>query len=85
MAETILTGLDIPAEAARRAVHLFREHDERTLVETYAIHHDEKQLIQSAHQAAEELATVFEADLQADEGRSVEGGADDGASCRLNL
>jgi monovalent cation:proton antiporter-2 (CPA2) family protein len=84
MAETILTGLDIPAEAARRAVHLFREHDERTLVETHAIHHDEKQLIQSAHQAAEELATVFEADLEADEGRSVEGEAGDGASCRLN-
>jgi glutathione-regulated potassium-efflux system protein KefB len=52
-----------PAEAAR-AVELFREHDERNLIETQAIYRDEQQLAQSVQQAAGELEALFEADRE---------------------
>jgi hypothetical protein len=54
--------LGVPAKEAARSVTFFREHDEKTLRAAQAIFRDEKQLIQSAQQAAEELATLFEAD-----------------------
>ena len=57
-----LTTLGIDPAAAERAVTLFRENDEKTLVETHAFYRDEKQLIQSQQQAADELASLFEAD-----------------------
>ena len=41
---------------------LFRDHDEKNLLETHAIYRDEQQLIQSEQQAADELASLFEAD-----------------------
>ena len=62
LAQMALTSLGIEPAAAERAVALFRDHDERTLRETHAIYRDEKQLIQSQQQAAEELANLFEAD-----------------------
>lgn len=57
-----LRQLGVPAERASRAIQLFREHDERHLVATHPIRHDEDQLIQSTRQAAAELAQLFEAD-----------------------
>ncbi len=68
LTEMVLGQLDIAPEAARRAIALFRAQDERTLIETHAIAHDEKQLIQSTQQAAQELNELFEADR---EGRGV--------------
>ena len=65
MAEMALTELGIAEDAASRAVALFREHDERMLLQTHAIYRDETRMIQSTQQAAEELACLFEAD-QAD-------------------
>ena len=62
LARQALTVLGIDAAAAERAITLFREHDEKMLVETHAIYRDEKQLIQSQQQAADELASLFEAD-----------------------
>jgi len=62
MAENALTLLGVPTKEAVRSIALFREHDERTLREAHAIYRDETQLIQSAQQAADELATLFEAD-----------------------
>ncbi|HEX2942641.1 MAG TPA: monovalent cation:proton antiporter-2 (CPA2) family protein [Rhodopila sp.] len=64
MAEGALTLLGIPARDAARSVMLFREHDERTLRAGHAVYRDEKQLIQTTQQAAEELAALFEADRQ---------------------
>jgi monovalent cation:proton antiporter-2 (CPA2) family protein len=64
LTEMALDKLDIDPESAHRAIELFREHDERTLVETHAIAHDEKQLIQSTQQAAQELQDLFEADRE---------------------
>ncbi len=62
LSEMVLGKLDIPAADARRAIEIFREYDERALIETHAIAHDESQLIQSAQQASEELQELFEAD-----------------------
>ena len=62
LSEMVMEELDIPHETAHRAIEIFREHDERTLQETRAIAADEKQLIQSVQQAAQELSEVFEAD-----------------------
>jgi voltage-gated potassium channel Kch len=56
----LLLGTD--AGMAERAVTLFRDHDERNLVETHAIYRDEQQLIQNQQQAADELAGLLEAD-----------------------
>jgi monovalent cation:proton antiporter-2 (CPA2) family protein len=64
LAEILLDELGIPEDTARRAIELFREHDERNLAETQAIAHDETQLIQSTQQAAEELQELFEADTE---------------------
>ena len=57
-----LTSLGIDDAAANRAVELFREHDERTLAANHMIYRDEAQLIQSARDAADELAALFESD-----------------------
>jgi monovalent cation:proton antiporter-2 (CPA2) family protein len=62
LARMALTTFGIEEDAAERAVTLFREHDEKTLRETQAIYRDEAQMIQSQQQAAEELASLFEAD-----------------------
>jgi monovalent cation:proton antiporter-2 (CPA2) family protein len=62
LARMALTTLGIDEEAAERAVALFRDRDEKTLEETHAIYRDEKQVIQSQQQAADELAALFAAD-----------------------
>lgn len=67
LAKDSLVALGIPAKDAAHSVELFREHDERNLVEAHAIYRDEKQLIQSAQQAAEELTSLFEADRRGEE------------------
>ncbi len=63
-----LIELGISRAAAERGVALFEAHDERMLAETHAIYRDEKQLVQSAQQAAEELESLFEADGPANTG-----------------
>jgi voltage-gated potassium channel Kch len=62
LARAALTTLGIDEQAAERAVALFRDRDEQTLLETHAVYRDEKQVIQSQEQAAEELASLFAAD-----------------------
>jgi monovalent cation:proton antiporter-2 (CPA2) family protein len=62
LARIALTTLGIDEAAAERAVALFRDRDENTLLETHAIYRDEDQVRQSQEQAAEELASLFEAD-----------------------
>jgi monovalent cation:proton antiporter-2 (CPA2) family protein len=62
LSKMALTTLGIGEEAAERAVALFRDHDEKTLLETHAIYRDDEQIRQSQEQAAEELASLFEAD-----------------------
>jgi monovalent cation:proton antiporter-2 (CPA2) family protein len=62
MAGDVLEALGVSPEDAARSVALFRDHDERNLLESHAIYRDETQLIQSVQQATEELETLFEAD-----------------------
>ncbi len=62
MAEKSLVALGVPAEDASRSVALFRDHDERLLRNTHAFYEDERRLIQTTQQAAEELMSLFEAD-----------------------
>jgi len=64
LAEQALTALGIDADAASRAVALFRDHDERTLVASHAIYRDEQKLIQTTQDAAAELESLFEADRE---------------------
>jgi voltage-gated potassium channel Kch len=62
LARQALTTMGVDEAAAERAITVFRDQDEKTLVETHAIYRDEQQLIQSQKQAADELASLFEAD-----------------------
>jgi monovalent cation:proton antiporter-2 (CPA2) family protein len=62
LSELVLQALKVPADRAARTVELFRRHDERMLVETHAIYRDEKALIQTVQQSADELTSLFEAD-----------------------
>jgi len=65
LSRMVLDALEIPEEEARRAVELFRQLDERSLIETHAFYDDESRLIQSVQQAAQELSELFEADRAA--------------------
>jgi monovalent cation:proton antiporter-2 (CPA2) family protein len=71
MSAMALEALDVPASEARRAVDLFREHDERTLIKTHAVYDDERQLIQTTQQAAAELAELLEADRRESEQKAT--------------
>lgn len=64
LAEMALEELDVPTADARRTIEIFAEYDERLLAETQAIYMDERQLIQTTQQAAEELAVLLEADRE---------------------
>lgn len=66
LAELGLRELGVDPAAAARAITLFGAHDEKMLAETHAIYSDEKQLVQSAQQATEELEALFEADHRAE-------------------
>ena len=62
LTEMALRELGMTEAEAGRTTELFRQHDEKQLRETHGFYTDEKQLRQSAQQAAEELAALFEAD-----------------------
>ena len=68
LTELALVELGVGEEDARQAVALFKEIDERNLLNSHAFYQDERQLIQSARQSAEELTSLFEAD-QRERGR----------------
>ncbi|MEO8715445.1 MAG: NAD-binding protein, partial [Acetobacteraceae bacterium] len=62
LTEMAMGELGVAPDDAHRAIELFRVYDERNLVETHAIAHDETQMIQSTQQASQELSELFEAD-----------------------
>ncbi len=64
LSEMVLEDLGVKPDEARRAVEFFQAYDERMLAETHAFYNDERQLIQNAKQAADELSGLFEADLR---------------------
>lgn len=66
LTELVLEELGMDAAEAERTVQLFREHDERLLVDQHGIYDDEKQVIQTTRQAMAELSSLLEADRGAD-------------------
>ncbi len=62
VAQQALLKLGFTADAAERAVTLFRQHDESLIEVQHAVHHDEAKLIQNSQQATEQLKSLFEAD-----------------------
>jgi voltage-gated potassium channel Kch len=62
LTEHVLTALGTSQAEARRAVDIFRQHDERALIETHPFYNDEQQVIQSSKEAAAELTRIFETD-----------------------
>ncbi len=64
LTEHVLAALGVPQAEARRAVDIFRQHDERALIETHPFYDDEQQVIQSSKEAAAELTRIFESDQE---------------------
>ena len=62
MSRRLLVTLGEPEDGAQRAIDTFHAHDEATLLKQQAVFRDEKQLIQTAQEAARELEQLFEAD-----------------------
>jgi CPA2 family monovalent cation:H+ antiporter-2/glutathione-regulated potassium-efflux system protein KefB len=62
LTEMTMAELGIDKTQADRAIALFEAHDERILVETRAITHDEGKMIQTTQEAAQELMDLFESD-----------------------
>lgn len=64
MTEDLLELLNYDDSDAIHAVQRFKTHDEELLFKQHAIHNDEQALIQSTHEAREELRRLFNADHQ---------------------
>lgn len=62
LTEQVLLELGMEADEAARTIRLFREHDERMLIDQHGIYDDEKQMIQTTKQAMIELRGLLEAD-----------------------
>jgi monovalent cation:proton antiporter-2 (CPA2) family protein len=62
LTELTLQELGMPKTEAHRVVEVFREYDERSLVESHAYYEDERRLIQTAREQAEELDSLFATD-----------------------
>jgi monovalent cation:proton antiporter-2 (CPA2) family protein len=62
MSRRLLVALGEGEEPAQKTIETFRRHDETTLLKQQAVYRDEKQLIQTAQDAARELEQLFEAD-----------------------
>jgi len=62
MAEAVLLELGFDPDDAHHKVNTFKELDEKTLDHQFAVWEDEAAMIQSAKEAAAELAQLFEAD-----------------------
>ena len=62
IARLALLRLGMSPAVTERAVGLFKNHDEQQLEAQYAVHHDEKALIQTTQQTAAQLQELFETD-----------------------
>jgi glutathione-regulated potassium-efflux system ancillary protein KefC/glutathione-regulated potassium-efflux system protein KefB len=69
MAEKVLEGLGTTHGDAAAAVDRFRQHDQRILLEQYAIKDDEEKLIAAARESARQLEQMFNADQAAEPDR----------------
>jgi Kef-type K+ transport system membrane component KefB/voltage-gated potassium channel Kch len=72
LSEMALEDLGVPPAEARSAVAFFQNYDEQNLLDSHAFFEDERQLIQSARQSADELSGLFEADQRQRKARAAE-------------
>ena len=64
MGESVLSKLGLDESDVRHVSDTFRDADEKLLLEQYAMHESEDKLIQSAKDAARELESILERDLE---------------------
>ncbi len=64
LTELVLLGLDFDKAAAARTVAAFRQRDEQMLLDQHAFYEDEPRLIQTSGEVADELKSLFEADVE---------------------
>lgn len=64
MSEQALQALGLGRKEASDVIRRFRKHDEATLLSQHAIHDDERKLIESAQESAQQLEQLFESDSQ---------------------
>ncbi|MDR1076182.1 MAG: monovalent cation:proton antiporter-2 (CPA2) family protein [Xanthomonadaceae bacterium] len=64
-AERTLIGLGLPPDQAATHIQQFRAHDEKLLRKQYLVYDNEAAVMQSAHEAREDLLKLFEADRNA--------------------
>jgi glutathione-regulated potassium-efflux system protein KefB len=62
LTEQVLGELGLTPEDAEHTIQVFREQDERNLIDQHGIYDDEKQMIQTSKQALIELRGLLEAD-----------------------
>ena len=62
MSRRLFVALGESEETASKAIATFQQHDQATLLKQQAVYRDEKQLIQTAQEAARELEQLFESD-----------------------
>jgi monovalent cation:proton antiporter-2 (CPA2) family protein len=65
LSERTMIALGVDPKEAERTAEIFAERDEKLLLESHGYYDDEKQLIQSTQQIAEELHGLLEADQKA--------------------
>jgi len=71
----VLRGLGLTEWASQDAVATFRHHDEQFLARQHAVYHDETRLIQSSKEAAQELQSLLQSDIESDGSGSSRKGA----------
>jgi monovalent cation:proton antiporter-2 (CPA2) family protein len=62
MTQDVLEALGLDAAEIERTITTFRDHDEKVLRDQHGFYNDERQMIQTTKQAAEELRGLLEAD-----------------------
>jgi len=60
----VMEGLGLPAHETREALERFRHYDQELLDRQYAVFHDEKQLLQTTRQVAQELEHLLSEDAR---------------------
>lgn len=73
MTRELLNGLGLDSGEVDETLRVFREHDERTLQRQHALAHNEKAMIQTSQQAADELRQLFDADQRRGSGPGGDG------------
>lgn len=64
LAERLLSDLDNDPEHAHRVITTFLERDQAMLAQSFLVHHDEQQIVQTVTQAGEELRQIFEVEAE---------------------